>query len=173
MLNCCSLSFFCSRARAQGAMRAAEDQAGESALGARGWRFPQQREMGEEGGWRKKPLWKSFFPVNRFSLLFFSAACTQTCTHIHTLLPLCKKGLICLSVCGFAEVLYYVWRWNTKQELAWSKASNPRPPRVSFKQGKREMLQSFLNQRVIISNPYKHIHNTIKLDLITGPDSGL
>lgn len=136
MLNCWSLYFLCSRAVAQGTMRVAEDGAGWVSSKRWGWRFPQQREMGEEEE-KKKALRKSFFPVNRFLPSLFSEARVQTYTHkrTYTHTPATTEQKLDLLICLLLWFFSYFWVWNAKQESVWTKPSNLRPLRMSFKQG--------------------------------------
>lgn len=83
MLNCWSLYFLCSRAVAQGTMRVAEDGAGWVSSKHWGWRFPQQREMGEQEG-KKNPS-EELFPCKQvlaFALL--RSLCANLYTHKYT-----------------------------------------------------------------------------------------
>lgn len=65
---------------------------------------------------RKKTLLKSFLPINRFSLVLFSAACMQTWARTRAPAPMEEKIdlLICLLLCLNVSLFLN----NAKQELA-------------------------------------------------------
>lgn len=134
MLNCWSLYFLCSRAVAQGTMRVAEDGAEWVSSKRWGWRFPQQREMGEQEG-KKNPSEERFPCKQVLAFALLRSLCANLYTHTNTHTPATTEQrldlLICLLLCFFS----YFWMWNAKQKLVWTKPSNLRPLHMSFKQG--------------------------------------